>query len=147
MPLPARYTQTKLMLQCLCLIFLPRSKFFFKIAIAIISSFTPLCTFESDSFAYLPGCWKRVSLLGRRCSHLLQAYARCPLPVCGWWVFENKTVVTGGEGARTEELGRHCIAEQNCFVCFLSFQVHSSLCNSLATNCSSFLSDASMFVD
>ena len=133
MPLPARYTQTKLTPQCHCLIFLPRSKFFFKISITIISSFIPLCIFEKDSFAYLRGCWKRVSLSGRRRGHLLQAYARCPLPVCGWWVFENKTEVVGEEGARTEELGRRCIAEQSCFICFLSFQVHSSLCNSLAT--------------
>lgn len=33
----------------------------------------------------------------------------------------------GGEGT-DEELGRSCIAEQSGFVCFISYQAHSSLC-------------------
>lgn len=106
--------------------FPPRSKFFFKISIIITSSFIPLCVRERNVFPYLPGRWRRVSPAGRWRAHPPRAHARCPLPACGWWDFENKTEVIGGEGVRAGELGTRCRGEQSRLVCFLSFHAHTA---------------------
>lgn len=123
MPLPDKYVQNKL-------------KAYFSSQIQVLCQDTNphyfpspvlLCIFKSNLFAYLPGSQKRVSPPGRWHGHRLQTSHPCPLPACCQRVFKNKTEVIGGEGT-DEELGRSCIAEQSGFVCFISYQAHSSLC-------------------